>query len=46
MAETLQEYAAAGVDEFVVPDFNFRSLEAGTATLDLLMAEVVPALRS
>jgi F420-dependent oxidoreductase-like protein len=46
LRETLHEYAAAGVDEFIVPDFNFRSPAEGLATLDLFIEEVAPSLRA
>ena len=43
--DILAEYAAAGVDEFIVPDFTFGSLDNKKKAYDTLMAEVVPHLR-
>ena len=41
----LEEYAAAGVDEFIVPDFNLGPPGAKTETMDMFIERVVPALR-
>jgi F420-dependent oxidoreductase-like protein len=38
-------YAKAGVDEVVVPDWNFGPLERKLATMDLLRSEVIEPLR-
>ena len=40
IAETMAEYAAAGVDEFIVP--CFADVGPARATVDRFMAEVVP----
>jgi alkanesulfonate monooxygenase SsuD/methylene tetrahydromethanopterin reductase-like flavin-dependent oxidoreductase (luciferase family) len=42
---TVQEYAAAGVDELIVPGFNLGPPERATATLDRFISEVAPACR-
>ncbi len=41
----LEEYAAAGVDEWIVPDFNLGRTEHKLATLDRFITEVAPNLR-
>jgi F420-dependent oxidoreductase-like protein len=41
----LEEYAAAGLDEFIVPDFNLGRPERKVATLDRFIAEVAAPLR-
>ena len=43
--DALAEYAAAGVDEFIVPDFTFGPLANKLAQYDTLMRDVVPHLR-
>jgi F420-dependent oxidoreductase-like protein len=42
---TLVEYAAAGCDEFIVPDFNLGPPERKMATLDRFITEVAAPLR-
>jgi F420-dependent oxidoreductase-like protein len=42
---TLEEYAAAGCDEFIVPDFNLGPPERKKATLDRFITEVAAPLR-
>jgi F420-dependent oxidoreductase-like protein len=41
----LEEYAEAGVDEFIVPDFNLGGSERKLATLDRFITEVAAGLR-
>ena len=41
----LEEYAEAGVDEFIVPDFNLGHRERKLATLDRFVSEVAADLR-
>jgi F420-dependent oxidoreductase-like protein len=41
----MEEYAAAGVDEFIVPDFNLGRPERKLATLDRFISEVAAPLR-
>ena len=43
--EQMQAYVDAGVDEFIIPDFNMRGLEAKKETYDRFMEEVAPAFR-
>lgn len=43
--DQMAAYAAAGVDEFIVPGFTFRSAADREATLQLFIDEVAPALR-
>jgi F420-dependent oxidoreductase-like protein len=42
VAETMRAYEAAGVSEFIVPGFTFRSGDQRDETLGKLMAEVAP----
>ena len=41
----IQEYADAGVDEFVLPDFNLGPRERKVPILDRFIKEVAPAFR-
>jgi F420-dependent oxidoreductase-like protein len=41
----MADYVAAGVDEFVVPDFNLTTPAAKTETMDMFIERVAPALR-
>jgi F420-dependent oxidoreductase-like protein len=43
--ETMGGYVAAGVDEFIVPGFNFRSQAEREDTLDRFITEVAPGFR-
>ncbi len=45
LIEKMGEYAEAGVDEFIVPDFTMGRLEKRIDILDLFISEVVPACR-
>lgn len=45
VAETVAEYAAAGVDEFIIPDFNFATSAERQEAYDRFMEEVAPAVR-
>jgi F420-dependent oxidoreductase-like protein len=41
----VEDYADAGVDEFIVPDFNLGGYERKLATLDRFITEVAPGVR-
>lgn len=43
IVDILGSYAEAGVDEFIVPNFNFG--KASKDTYDRLMSDVIPQLR-
>jgi F420-dependent oxidoreductase-like protein len=43
--QAMADYAEAGVDEFILPDFNLTTPEAKTETMDMLIERVAPALR-
>jgi len=43
--ETMGGYVAAGVDEYIVPGFNFRSQAEREDSLDRFITEVAPAFR-
>lgn len=43
--EILRGYAALGVDELIIPDFNLGNMQAKRAALDRFMTEVVAAVR-
>ncbi len=43
--EILRGYAALGVDELIIPDFNLGKMQAKRAALDRFMTEVVAAVR-
>lgn len=45
LRDTLGRYAAAGVDEFIVPGFRPYSPDETIALIDLLTSEVLPVLR-
>jgi F420-dependent oxidoreductase-like protein len=45
VAQTLQEYRDAGVDELIIPDFNLGSMAQKLATLDRFIREVAPRVR-
>jgi F420-dependent oxidoreductase-like protein len=45
VADVVQDYAKAGVDELIVPDWNLGPIERTRATMDLFMSEVAPAFR-
>jgi F420-dependent oxidoreductase-like protein len=45
LRDTLGRYAAAGVDEFIVPAFRPQSPDETIALMDALTTEVFPALR-
>ena len=45
VAAVVADYADAGVDELIVPDFNLGRLEDKRAALDRFVAEVAPAFR-
>lgn len=45
LRDTLGRYAAAGVDEFIVPGFRPRSPDETIALIDVLTSEVLPVLR-
>ena len=44
LVDTLGDYAARGVDEFIVPDFTFGSLPQKLEAIDRLRAEVFAQL--
>ena len=41
----MAEYVEAGVEEFIVPDFNLGGLERKLDTMDMLIERVAPAFR-
>jgi alkanesulfonate monooxygenase SsuD/methylene tetrahydromethanopterin reductase-like flavin-dependent oxidoreductase (luciferase family) len=43
--QAIGEYAAAGLDELIVPDFTFGALQEKLEMLDLLLSEVVAPAR-
>lgn len=43
--EIIKAYAAAGVDEFIVPDFNLGPRERKVPILDRFIKEVAPVAR-
>lgn len=43
--ETIRAYAAAGVDELIVPDFNLGKRDQKLAVLDRFISEVAPVAR-
>ena len=43
--DALGRYAAAGVDEFIVPGFRPQSPDDTIALIDVLNSEVLPVLR-
>ena len=43
--EQMQAYVDAGVDEFIIPDFNMNGLEEKKAIYDRFIEEVAPAFR-
>jgi alkanesulfonate monooxygenase SsuD/methylene tetrahydromethanopterin reductase-like flavin-dependent oxidoreductase (luciferase family) len=43
--DTIAAYRAAGVDEFIVPDWTMGSMSRRKDTLDLFMSEVAPSFR-
>jgi alkanesulfonate monooxygenase SsuD/methylene tetrahydromethanopterin reductase-like flavin-dependent oxidoreductase (luciferase family) len=45
LRDTLGRYAAAGVDEFIVPGFRPQSPDETIALIDVLNSEVLPVLR-
>lgn len=45
VSDTLQAYIDAGVDEFIVPDFNLGPRERKLSILDRFIEEVAPAFR-
>ncbi len=45
LVATIGEWAEAGLDELIVPDFTLGDRPRTADTLDLLMAEVAPAFR-
>lgn len=45
LRDTLGRYAAAGVDEFIVPGFRPQSPDETIALIDILTSEVLPVLR-
>jgi alkanesulfonate monooxygenase SsuD/methylene tetrahydromethanopterin reductase-like flavin-dependent oxidoreductase (luciferase family) len=45
LRDTLGRYAAAGVDEFIVPGFRPYSPDETVALIDVLTSEVLPVLR-
>ena len=45
LRDTLGRYAAAGVDEFIVPGFRPQSPDETIALIDVLTSEVLPVLR-
>ena len=45
VAEVVREYADAGVDELIVPDWNLGPIERTRTTMDLFMTEVAPVFR-
>lgn len=45
VGEQMAGFVAAGVDEFIVPGFNFRSRSEREDTLDRFITEVAPAFR-
>ena len=45
VAEVVREYAEAGVDELIVPDWNLGPIERTRTTMDLFMTEVAPVFR-
>lgn len=46
LVDKMHEYVAAGIDEFIVPDFTFGKLPRKLATLELFWNEVVLPFRS
>lgn len=45
LVATIGEWAEAGLDELIVPDFTLGDRQQATDALDLLMSEVAPAFR-
>jgi F420-dependent oxidoreductase-like protein len=45
MRELMQGYVDAGIDEFIIADFNMSGLEEKKATYDRFIEEVAPAFR-
>jgi hypothetical protein len=45
LRDTLGRYAAAGVDEFIVPGLRPQSPDETIALIDFLTSEVLPVLR-
>ncbi|MBM3684897.1 MAG: TIGR03560 family F420-dependent LLM class oxidoreductase [Actinobacteria bacterium] len=45
IVEQMQAYRAAGVEEYILPPFNFRSAAERNETVERFMTEVVPHLR-
>ncbi len=45
LIDKMGDYAEAGVDEFIVPDFTMGRLEKRINILDMFVGEVVPACR-
>ncbi len=45
VVEIVAAYAEAGVDELIVPDFNFRDAARRTESLDLFAEEVMAKVR-
>ncbi|MGI8709600.1 MAG: LLM class flavin-dependent oxidoreductase [Acidimicrobiales bacterium] len=45
LVDTIGQWAEAGLDELIVPDFTLGDLSRTTDTLDQLQAEVVPTFR-
>jgi F420-dependent oxidoreductase-like protein len=46
LVEQMHAYAAAGIDEFIIPDFSTNGLPRRLAMLDQFMAEVVVPFRA
>jgi F420-dependent oxidoreductase-like protein len=44
VADVMRAYQAAGVDEFIIPGFTFRTVEQCTETLTAFMEHVAPAV--
>jgi F420-dependent oxidoreductase-like protein len=45
VTEIVAAYAAAGVDELIVPDFNMRTWERKVEALDMVIERVAPSFR-
>ena len=45
VVETVAAYRAAGVDELIVPDWNFGPVARAKDTYDLFIERVIPSFR-
>ncbi|HEY4378457.1 MAG TPA: hypothetical protein VGM93_14925, partial [Acidimicrobiales bacterium] len=46
LIEIVAEYAAAGLDELIVPTFTFRTVEQAKEAAEQIITEVAPTFRS